>query len=133
MNRSDCPIANALDHLGDRWSLLVIRDIALFGKKSYGELLKSAEGIATNVLSSRLSSLEASKILKRQPDPADGRRHIYSLTESGKDLLPLLLEMIVWSAEHHGDTLNIPLELVSRAKEDRNALITQLRQQIIDA
>ncbi|MCG8641777.1 MAG: helix-turn-helix transcriptional regulator, partial [Desulfobacterales bacterium] len=123
MNRSDCPISNALDHLGDRWSLLVIRDIAFFGKKTYSELLESSEGIATNILSSRLKNLEAGNIIKRKPNPSDRRRHIYSLTESGKDLLPILIEMILWSAKHYSDMLDIPSDLVQKAKEDRDALI----------
>ena len=130
MSRSDCPISNALDHLGDRWSLLVIRDIAFFGKRTYNELLQSSEGIATNILSSRLKSLEASSIIRRQPDPSDRRRHIYSLTESGKDLVPVLIEMILWSAKHYSDTLDIPTELVQKANEDRAALLEQLMDQI---
>ena len=131
MNRSDCPISNALDHLGDRWSLLVIRDIAFFGKKTYSELLESSEGIATNILSSRLKNLEAGNIIKRKPNPSDRRRHIYSLTESGKDLLPILIEMILWSAKHYSDMLDIPSDLVQKAKEDRDALISQLIDQIV--
>ena len=130
MNRSDCPISNVLDHLGDRWSLLVIRDIAFFGKRAYNELLESSEGIATNILSNRLRNLEASNIIKRKPDPSDRRRHIYSLTESGKDLLPILIEMILWSAKHYSDTLDIPNDLVQKAKDDRDALIRQLMDQI---
>ena len=130
INRSDCPISNVLDHLGDRWSLLVIRDIAFFGKKAYNELLESAEGIATNILSSRLKTLEASNIIEKKPDPSDRRRQIYSLTESGKDLLPILVEMILWSAKHYSDTLNIPTDLVQKAKDDRDALISQLMKQI---
>ena len=130
INRSDCPISNVLDHLGDRWSLLVIRDIAFFGKKAYNELLESAEGIATNILSSRLKTLEASNIIEKNPDPSDRRRQIYSLTESGKDLLPILVEMILWSAKHYSDTLNIPTDLVQKAKDDRDALISQLMKQI---
>ena len=78
MRRSNCPISNVLDHVGDRWSLLVIRDLAFFGKRSYSALQNSAEGIATNVLSSRLKSLEKSGIIARQADPADGRRHVFA-------------------------------------------------------
>ncbi len=130
MNRSDCPISNVLEHLGDRWSLLVIRDMAFFGKNSYNELLESAEGIATNILSSRLRNLETSNIIEKRPDSSDRRRQIYSLTESGKDLLPILIEMILWSAKHHSDILNIPTDLVQKAKNDRNTLISQLTDQI---
>lgn len=130
MNRSDCPISNALDYLGDKWSLLVIRDIAFFNKRSYNQLLESSEGIATNILSSRLKNLEASNIIKREVNPTDRRRHIYSLTESGMDLIPILIEMILWSAKYYSDTLEIPIELVQKAKEDRGALINQLMAQI---
>lgn len=130
MNRSDCPISNALDYLGDKWSLLVIRDIAFFNKRSYNQLLESSEGIATNILSSRLKNLEASNIIKREVNPTDRRRQIYSLTESGKDLIPILIEMILWSAKYYSDTLDIPIELVQKAKEDRGALINQLMAQI---
>ena len=130
MNRSDCPISNALDYLGDKWSLLVIRDIAFFNKRSYNQLLESSEGIATNILSSRLKNLEASKIIKREVNPTDRRRHIYSLTESGMDLIPILIEMILWSAKYYSDTLDIPIELVQKAKEDRGALINQVMAQI---
>ena len=130
MNRSDCPISNALDYVGDRWSLLVIRDIAFFGKRSYNSLLESAEGIATNILSSRLNTLEENKIIIKQRDPADGRRHLYSLTESGKDLLPILIEMILWSARHHPENLDIPVDIVKMAKQDRDALLSRLGDQI---
>lgn len=130
MSRSDCPISNALDYLGDKWSLLVIRDIAFFNKRSYNELLESAEGIATNILSSRLKSLEASNIIKKEPNPSDRRRQIYSLTESGKDLIPILIEMILWSTKYYSDSLDIPVDLVQKAKEDRDALIHQIMDQI---
>lgn len=131
MNRSDCPISSALDHLGDKWSLLVIRDIALFGKQSYGALLESAEGIATNILSARLSSLEKSKIIEKQADPSDGRRSIYRLTDAGRDLLPILIEMIVWSAKHNPEGLDIPEDLVQMAKQDRDSLVQGLQKRIV--
>lgn len=128
--RSDCPISNVLDYVGDRWSLLIVRDIAFFNKKSYNELLASSEGIATNILSNRLKKLEISNIIKKQPNPSDRRRHIYSLTNAGKDLLPILIEMILWSAKHYSDILTIPNDLVKKSKEDREGLISQLMDQI---
>jgi len=127
MIRSNCPISSALDHVGDRWSLLIIRDIALMGKKSYGELLASAEGIATNILSSRLNSLEASGVLVKEKDPTDGRRHIYKVTQAGKDLIPILVDMILWSAHHNPEGLDIPEELVKSAMSNRDGLIAQLQ------
>ncbi|WP_018691841.1 winged helix-turn-helix transcriptional regulator [Algicola sagamiensis] len=130
MRRSDCPIANALDHFGDRWTLLIIRDLALFGKQSYSSLQQSAEQIATNILSSRLSSLEKSGIIMRKPDPSDGRRNIYRLTEAGKDLLPVLIEMLLWSEKYSPEKLAIPDDFLEMAKQDKQALIELLRQRI---
>lgn len=130
MRRSECPISNVLDHLGDKWSFLIIRDIAFYGKNSYSALQSSDEAIATNILSNRLSSLEASHLIQREKDPDDGRRQIYRLTESGKDLLPILVEMILWSAKHDSETLDIPQDLVENAQKDRVALLDQLRDRI---
>ena len=132
MNRSDCPISSALDHLGDRWSLLIIRDIAFSGKRSYSALLESPEGIATNILSNRLNCLEKSKVIEKKRDPEDGRRQIYSLTKSGLDLLPILVEMIVWSATHNPEHLSIPEDLVAMATSDRDTLIENMRKGILE-
>jgi DNA-binding HxlR family transcriptional regulator len=85
---------------GDRWSLLIIRDIVFVGKKTYGEFLKSEEGIATNVLASRLAFLEEQGILSKAPSPDDGRRDFYTLTEKGLDLIPIVLDIILWSAKY---------------------------------
>ncbi len=129
MRRSDCPISNVLDHVGDRWSLLVIRDIALYGKRSFTELLDSAEHVATNVLTDRLRRLEQTGLLTRTRDSGDARKNIYRLTQRGRDLLPILIEMILWSARHDPQT-NAPPELVRRAQTDRNALIADLQARI---
>ena len=128
--RSDCPISNVLDYVGDRWSLLIVRDIAFFNKKSYNELLESSEGIATNILSDRLKKLEDSNIIRKQSNPSDRRRHIYSLTELGTDLIPILIEMILWSEKHYSNQLTIPQDLVKKSKEDRDGLIKELKDQI---
>lgn len=130
MNRSSCPISSALDLLGDKWSLLVIRDVAFFGKHRYGELLSSDEGIATNVLSNRLNCLEKSGVLQKHPDPKDGRKFLYFLTEAGKDLVPILIEMIIWSAKHHPEELTLPDDLLIQAKKNKEALIEQLKNSI---
>ena len=94
--RSPCPIAFALDLFGDRWSLLIVRDIALEGKRYFHEFESAGEGIATNILTDRLKLLVDSGILEKARDPAKGSRRIYRLTEKGLDLLPILLDMIVW-------------------------------------
>lgn len=98
--RSDCPISSALDCVGDKWSLLIIRDIALLGKNTYNEFLKSEEGIATNVLADRLAMLEAAGILIREGHPESKAKIFYRLSERGIDLLPLLAEMILWSDKY---------------------------------
>ena len=124
--RSDCPISFALDIFGDRWSLLVVRDLALKGKRSFSELRDSDEGVATNILSERLARLEESGLILKERDPQDGRRFIYRLTDAGKDLLPVLVEIIVWSARHD-DYTSTPASFVRSAKKDRAALLKRLR------
>jgi len=96
--RSHCAVNYGVEIFGDRWSLLIIRDIVFVGKKTYGEFLKSEEGIATNVLASRLAFLEEQGILSRAPSPDDGRRDFYTLTEKGLDLIPVVLNIVLWSA-----------------------------------
>ena len=98
--RSHCAVNYGVEIFGDRWSLLIVRDIVFDGKKTYGEFLKSEEGIATNVLASRLASLEEQGILARSPSPDDGRKDFYALTEKGLDLIPILLNIVLWSAQH---------------------------------
>jgi DNA-binding HxlR family transcriptional regulator len=98
--RSHCAVNYGVEVFGDRWSLLIIRDIVFAGKKTYGEFLKSEEGIATNILASRLAFLEEQGILSRAPSPADGRKDFYTLTEKGLDLIPVLLNIVIWSAKH---------------------------------
>jgi DNA-binding HxlR family transcriptional regulator len=98
--RSHCPINFSLESFGDKWSLLILRDILFRGKKTYGEFLKSEEGFSTNILAARLAHLESEGILEKRPHPEDARKDIYALTEKGLDLIPLLFEMMLWSAKH---------------------------------
>ncbi|HED19252.1 MAG TPA: transcriptional regulator [Gammaproteobacteria bacterium] len=124
--RSLCPVTFALDQVGDKWSLLVVRDLMLLGKKTYGEFLESAEGIATNVLANRLKCLEAGGIIEKARDPENKRRYLYSLTEKGFDLTPILLEMIRWSAHHDSDA-GIPKDFLDMIENDRERLIAKVR------
>ena len=98
--RSHCPVNFGLEIFGDKWSLLIVRDIVFAGKKTYGEFLKSEEGFATNILASRLAFLEEQGILSKTPSSADRRKDFYSLTEKGLDLIPVLLSVVAWSAKH---------------------------------
>ncbi len=101
--RSACAISMALESIGDKWSLLILRDLMFTDKRSYGELQSSDESIATNILASRLLSLEASGLIRKAPDPHNGRRSLYFLTEKGIDLLPVIIELRQWAEKHHTD------------------------------
>src|SRR5689334_12346898 len=94
--RSDCPIAYALDFVGDKWTLVVLRDLILGRKRYFQEFLSSNEKIASNILASRLKLLERSGLVTRARDPAHARRVIYAPTEKGLDLLPAILELVRW-------------------------------------
>lgn len=124
--RSDCPINFALESFGDTWSLLIIRDLMFFGKTHYGDFLKSEEGIATNILGDRLSRLERTGIMRKIPNAKDKRKDIYQLSKKGVDLLPVLIEIIVWSAKYDPHT-GAPKEFVAKAKGNRGQLIEHIR------
>jgi len=101
--RSNCPIGMTLDVIGDRWTLLVIRDLLFANKQTYKELSDLPEHIATNILADRLDRLEEAHIVMKCPDPRDGRKYIYTLTQKGIDLLPMLIEMIRWGMKYNDD------------------------------
>jgi DNA-binding HxlR family transcriptional regulator len=124
--RSTCPIACALDVLGDRWTLVVLRDLIFAGKCRYQELLASDEGIATNILATRLKQLEAAGLIIREADPAAPRRALYRPTTKALDLLPTLIELVRWSLRYHPGT-RVPPELLRQIKGDTGKLIAGLR------
>jgi DNA-binding HxlR family transcriptional regulator len=111
--------------LGDRWSLLIVRDMMLRGFHSYKEFLDSYEGIATNILADRLRKLETFGIIETKKDSADGRKIIYSLTPKGMDLAPVLTEMVLWAAAHE-DTEN--QALVRQIQADKQKFLASIRQ-----
>lgn len=123
--RSDCPINYALELLGDRWSLLIIRDLMFKEKHYYGEFLQSEEKIATNILADRLVSLEESGMVNKTTDPGHRSKFIYRLTQKGIDLLPVLVEIINWSARYDIETAADPWFL-SRVNNDKPALISAI-------
>src|SRR5580704_5936815 len=94
--RSECPLNASVEMLGDRWSLLIIRDMMLAGARSYKQFLECYEGIATNILADRLRKLVAYGIITAEKDPSDGRKLIYPLTPKGIGLAPVLTEMVLW-------------------------------------
>ena len=105
--RSCCPITNALDIFGDRWTLLIIRDLVL-GKRRYQELISSAEKIASNILADRLKKLEAAGLVTRRAYQQKPARYEYFLTDKGESLRPVLVAIISWTQEHYPDTQVFP-------------------------
>ena len=125
--RSDCPIAQVLDIVGDRWSLLVVRDIGIYGKRTFTQMGASAEGIAPSTLADRLKRLLDQRIIvRKQISGGPGRQYRYSLTKSGTDLLPVLIDMMQWSAIHDPHT-KVPPSYRKRLVRDREKIIMELQ------
>jgi len=122
--RSRCPLNASVEMLGDRWSLLIIRDMMLRGFHTYKEFLDSYESIATNILADRLRRLQAYGIVATRPDPSDGRKLLYSLTQKGIDLAPVLTEMVLWAAAHE-ETGN--QALLRQIRKDKTRFIAEVR------
>jgi len=122
--RSGCPLNASVEMLGDRWSLLIIRDMMVRGYRTFKEFLSSDEHIATNILADRLRRLEDYGIITAQPDPSDGRKLFYLLTAKGMDLAPILTEMVLWAAahEHTGNQA-----LVRLIKKDKAKFLAEVR------
>jgi len=123
--RSDCPVSVSLEILGDRWSLLVIRDLMVRGYRTFKEFLQSGEGIATNILSDRLRQLESAGIIVAEPAGDDARRVNYRLTEKGIDLAPVLLELLIWGARHE-DT-GAPCAVIEQMEQHREQVVAEVR------
>ena len=121
--RSLCPISSALDIIGDKWSLLIIRDIVFEGKKTYGEFAKSEERMASNILADRLSMLEWVVILTKEDNPENKKVPVYYLTQKGADLIPVMAEMILWSDKYN--------EISEQAKQFAQ-MLKQNKEQIIE-
>jgi DNA-binding HxlR family transcriptional regulator len=116
-HRSGCPINLTLEIVGDKWSLLVLRDMIFGGKRHFRELLtKSEEGIASNILADRLRTLVEQGILTRSEDPSHKQKAIYSLTEQGIELLPVLAQMAAWGRKYLpvSEELGIRAELLEQ-------------------
>jgi DNA-binding HxlR family transcriptional regulator len=120
--RSDCPVHFALEVFGDPWTLLIIRDLMFKDRRTYTEFLRAEEGIATNVLADRLTRLEQDGIIAKDEAAGGG----YRLTPKGIDLLPIMMEIIGWSAKHDPRTA-ADREFVRRLRADRDRFTKELR------
>jgi DNA-binding HxlR family transcriptional regulator len=108
--RSGCPIANSLELLGDRWTLVVVRDLMFSSKRRFGELLEGPEGITTNVLTDRLRRLEAGGVVQKRAYQQRPPRYEYLLTERGEELFEVMRALIRWGSRHLPDNIQFSEE-----------------------
>ena len=120
--RSDCPVSSSLDIWGDKWSLLIIRDLMFSKECTYGDFLKAPEGIATNILASRLQALEENEIIEKLDHPESKAKVLYRLTRKGIDLLPVMIEINLWAEKY----FPIPADrkaMLKDVKKDKTAFV----------
>ena len=128
--RSHCPINFTLEHFGDKWSFLIIRDLMLKGKRHYNEFLEAGEKVSTSVLGDRLKKLEEMGIISKGEDTVKKSRIRYSLTQKGIDLLPILLEMIIWGGLNDKLTES-PKEFMDQAINHKESLVSEIKNKLI--
>ncbi len=124
-HRSGCPVNISLEVFGDRWSLLIVRDLMVRGFTTFQDFVESGEGIATNILADRLKSLRRCGIVSGERDEKDGRRVIYRLTEKGIDLAPVMLELLIWGAQH--ENTGAPRAVIAELARNRRAVLEETR------
>ncbi len=123
--RSGCPVSISLEIFGDRWSLLIVRDLMVRGFRTFKAFQESGEGIASNILADRLQRLATSGIIAAEVDQSDTRRVNYRLTEKGIDLAPVLLEMLIWGAKH--EPSGVPCALIEAMAKNRDQVLAEVR------
>lgn len=127
--RSFCGISTALEIFGDKWSLLVVRDLMFRGKHTFKDFLTSDEGIATNILADRLARLEEQGIVFKARHPDSKSMNLYCLTEKGIDLMPILFEIIVWS-DKHSTISEKGQDLARKIRADRQRVAEAFREKL---
>jgi DNA-binding HxlR family transcriptional regulator len=123
--RYGCPVNVSLEVFGDRWSLLIVRDMMVRGLQSFKDFQESGEGIATNILADRLRKLQAAGIISAEREPGDGRRVNYRLTEEGIDLAPVMLELLIWGARHQETAA--PCAVIDHMEQNRIQILSETR------
>lgn len=122
-HRSGCPVSVSLEMFGDRWSLLIIRDMMVRGYRTFREFQQAGEGIATNILADRLRKLETCGIVSTEAAEADGRSAFYRLTPKGIALAPVLLELLLWAARY--EETAAPCGFVEQMEKNRDAVLAE--------
>ncbi len=128
---SGCPVRFGMSQFGDKWSFLIIRDLMFKGRNYYHEFMEAGEGISTNVLATRLADLESNGIVSKSKDPAKGSRFIYSLTQKGIELMPMMLAMMDWSEKYDAET-EVPREFIQKLRNDPDKLQEELIHNLVD-
>jgi len=123
--RSGCPVSISLERWGDRWSLLIIRDLMVRGFRTFKQFQESGEGIASNILANRLRNLEAAGIITSEAEETDARRVNYRLTEKGIDLAPVLLDVLIWGTRH--EPAGASCALIAKMEKNREAVLAEVR------
>jgi DNA-binding HxlR family transcriptional regulator len=129
-NKSNCPTNYALELFGDKWSLLIIRDLMFKGKRHYNEFLDAEEKVSTSVLHERLKSLEKGGLITKHRDNIKKSRIRYSLTEKGIAMLPMMIDIILWSAKFDQNTA-AEKNFIKHAFEDRDKLLIEIEENLI--
>ena len=123
-HRSGCPVNICLEVFGDRWSLLIVRDLMVRGYHTFKEFQASGEGIASNILADRLQKLEASGIISAEAERTDGRRVNYRLTQKGIELAPVLLDLLIWGARH--EPADASCALILKMEKNREQILAEV-------
>jgi DNA-binding HxlR family transcriptional regulator len=118
-------VSASLEMFGDRWSLLIVRDLMIRGFHSFKDFQESGEGIATNILADRLRKLEQAGIISRETQPTDARRIHYRLTKRGIELAPAVFELLLWGARHAGT--GVPSAFIDRLAKHREEILAEVR------
>lgn len=127
-HRSNCPIAYSLDYLGDKWVLLILRDLIFTNKSSYGEFLVSEEKIATNILADRLKLLEKNGFIDSTVSTEKKNKFIYRLTEKGIDLIPVIVELMIWGSKYNPTGAD---NVIKQLEKDKAGTINHYREKLL--
>jgi len=124
LQRSHCPIGITLDLIGDRWTLLIVRDLMFREFHEFREFLEAGEGIASNILSDRLKKLTAHQLIESIPHPSNKSKKLYYLTDRGTSLMPMMIEIVFWGIDHAADT-QVPPHILEALRTDREGFMQQ--------
>ena len=126
--RSDCPISFSLDYLGDKWVLLILRDLIFTDKCTYGDFLASKEKIATNILADRLKLLEVNGFITSTVSLEKKNKFIYRLTEKGIDLVPAIIELMIWGSKYNPPGAE---EVIKKLEQDKQGTIKMVKDKVL--